>query len=391
MAKRKKKNVAEKWLTRQKRRGKRLALTLVVLFALQLVLTFVPYEQVPSGARPVYNELVAFRNRLVLRSGLPISTYRASARVVNGDANVEIFFAPSPGIDDELAGFIDGAQESVLVCIYDLDLPNVVEALVAARARGADVRLIVDSDNKLHAALRPLLAAGILIVGDERSAIMHDKFVVVDEQRLWTGSYNFTHNGTTRNDNNALIIDSPLLAANYVIEFDEMWNGNFGPTSPPNTVNPRLRFSELEVRTFFAPEDRVMEALVDLVAEAEGSIDVMAFSFTSDALAQELVNRRADGLAVRCLFDYTQAQSEYSQDEALAKAGIEVRISRNRRGVMHHKVIIVDQRYVVTGSFNFSRNADTSNDENLLILDSPVIAAIYGEEFRRCWDGVKGY
>jgi phosphatidylserine/phosphatidylglycerophosphate/cardiolipin synthase-like enzyme len=85
------------------------------------------------------------------------------------------------------------------------------------------------------------------------------------------------------------------------------------------------------------------------------------------------------------VFDKSQALSnkggEYTN---LLGDGIAVRLDGNRYG-MHHKVIIIDGRIVVTGSYNFSNNAKTRNDENTLIIHDPEIAEFYREEFARVW------
>lgn len=365
--------------------------TLALLAASQLAITFVPYDRVPERAQPYYRQLLTLRNQLVRRTGLPIRLYDDAAHVVDGALDAQVFFAPSPTIDDRLAELIDSAASSVQCAVYDLDLTNVVDALVRAHQRDVQVRVIVDTDNLELSELTPLRQAGVPLVGDGREAIMHHKFVVIDRQRVWTGSYNFTRNGTTLNDNNALLLAAPRLAVNYSIEFDEMWDGQFGPGSPATTIWPNVQFDDVRVRTFFAPEDRVMDTVVRTVRQAESRIDLMAFSFTHPELAEAIAERAAAGVVVRCLFDPGQAENAYSQDKRLAGAGIVVRLSANRRGAMHHKVILIDGRTTVTGSFNFSRNADTTNDENLLIIDSPALTAIFAEEFRRCWEGTKGY
>jgi len=374
-----------------RRRRVGLIIALLLFLGAQAVVAFVPYGDVPPALQPAYLSVLAYRNKALARSGLPIDWYSSSARVDTAGGDVQVYFAPSNSIDDRLVEFIESATASVDVCVYDLDLPNVVAALVAVHKRGLRVRLITDTDNLYLRELQPLKSAGIPIVDDGREAIMHNKFVIVDGRRLWMGSYNFTDNGTHRNDNNALTIDSPLLAANYTTEFEEMWAGEFGPSSPAATPNPRVRVGDMELRTAFAPDDAVMSMILEAVGRAESRVDLMAFSFTSDPLARALRARAQDGVAVRCLFDARQAENQYSEDEWLAKNGVDVRISANRRGVMHHKVIIIDQRYVITGSFNFSNAADTANDENILLIDSPALAAVYADEYERCWLGTKGY
>ena len=117
----------------------------------------------------------------------------------------------------------------------------------------------------------------------------------------------------------------------------------------------------------------------------------MAFSFTGAELAAKLRDLCKRGVAVRCLFDRGQAKNKASRDEYLHKIGAKVWISPNRRGKMHHKVFIIDGKTVITGSYNFSKNAESKNDENILILRSEKIAALYTAEMNRCIKGVKGY
>lgn len=228
---------------------------------------------------------------------------------------------------------------------------------------------------------------------------MHNKFVVTDDLRVWTGSYNFTENGTHRNDNNAMLLDSALLAENYLVEFNEMWKSSdgffgtpgFGPKSPANTPNTKIAFESFDLENYFAPEDQVMEKVLKEISQAKSSIHIMAFSFTSVPLATELEQKMVDGVNVKVLFNGRGADTEYSRMKYLRERGAWVDTSFNTRGVMHHKVIIIDRNTVIMGSYNFSKNADTSNDENILIIRSPHIAAVYEEEFQRCVRGVKGY
>lgn len=96
-------------------------------------------------------------------------------------------------------------------------------------------------------------------------------------------------------------------------------------------------------------------------------------------------------MKVRCLFDAGQAANKASRDGYLKLVGAEVHLSPNRSGKMHHKVIIIDNRTVITGSYNYSANAEYRNDENILIVRSPAIAELYTKEMNRCIRGTKGY
>jgi phosphatidylserine/phosphatidylglycerophosphate/cardiolipin synthase-like enzyme len=86
------------------------------------------------------------------------------------------------------------------------------------------------------------------------------------------------------------------------------------------------------------------------------------------------------------VMDDDQAKtSQATEYEPLTQAGLDVRLDGNLIGLMHHKVIILDQKIVVTGSYNFTESAETTNDENVVIIFSPEIAEKYSEEFQRVY------
>lgn len=375
-------------------RRARLGLAILAAVALtQFMLSFTPERFVPEKLRPIHDQMVGFRNSLIRRSGLPISTYVDSYVIDLGTGageRVNAYFAPAPGIDNALAAFIDRAEKAVDACVYDLDLTVVVAALVRAKERGADVRVITDTDNLSLPELEPLRQAGVALIGDNRRPIMHNKFVVTDYENVWMGSFNFTRNGALKNDNNALVFNSVQLAANYIVEFNEMWRGDFGRDGDIATPYPTIHIGSATLENYFAPDNQVMDHILDLVANARTSIEVMAFAFTDKRLAALLQKKSESGVKVRCLFDRRQARGKFSSFNDLKRAKLAT-LSPNKYGVMHHKVIIIDNDIVITGSFNFSKNADKRNDENVLVIHCPTLAKIYQDEFNRCRRGLKGY
>lgn len=287
------------------------------------------------------------------------------------------------GLDRLLAADIDNAQSSVDVAAYELNLQSITDALVRAHRRGVRVRMVTDSDNIELDHPRELIEASIPVVGDGRSATMHNKFAVLDGFVTWTGSWNLTDNGTYRNNNNAIRIVSERLAQNYVQEFEEMFLENaFGATSPAATPHTRLSIEGTPVETRFAPEDGVMERVLEIVSSASESIRFLAFSFTDERLGATMLERARAGVLVEGVFEGQGAVSEYSRFSAMQEAGLNV-WRDGGPAVMHHKVVIIDSRTVILGSFNLTASADSSNDENLIIVDTPEIAAHYSREFER--------
>jgi phosphatidylserine/phosphatidylglycerophosphate/cardiolipin synthase-like enzyme len=132
-------------------------------------------------------------------------------------------------MEQQLLNRLNAATASIDAAIYGLDRVSIVNALIAAHNRGVTVRIVADDDayadyNTHYAALQ---AAGIPIILDNRSSLMHNKFFVIDGLIVWTGSTNITDTGFTYNHSNSLVFTSTELADIYETEFGEIW-GLFG-------------------------------------------------------------------------------------------------------------------------------------------------------------------
>lgn len=138
-------------------------------------------------------------------------------------------------------------------------------------------------------------------------------------------------------------------------------------------------------QAFFCPEDSCAQKVIDEISLAQSSIDVAIYSFTLDSIADSLLEAKARGVKVRIIMDRLQAASDYSEDERLESNGIEVKISSKTSGIMHNKFLVVDNKLVLTGSFNYSRNADEFNDENLVLIGKKEIVQGFLEEFEELW------
>ena len=214
---------------------------------------------------------------------------------------------------------------------------------------------------------------------------MHNKFLVVDKQLVWTGSWNFTENGMFRHNNNAILIRSEKLAETYTDEFEEMFSGKkFGPTSPQNTSHQQVKLGETLIETCFAPEDGCAMQLIDLLGQAQRSIRFMAFSFAHDGIGEAVRERAHAGVAVQGVFETSGSDTEYSEFGMMKRQKLDVLQDGNPYN-LHHKVFIIDEKIVVLGSFNFSENADNSNDENLLVLHNADISKEFLAEFERVY------
>lgn len=292
------------------------------------------------------------------------------------------------GIDEIIADDLLLAQSNVDVAAYDLDSEPIVDALVELRARGLPVRVVTDTDNEDLFSIRRLRRNGISVVTDDRSGLMHNKYIVIDEAVVWTGSLNYTSNGAHCNNNNAVRFDIPALAANYRSEMDEMYEDReFGPTSPAQTEVARVIVNDVLVESYFAPEEELAPIIADYVAQAQEEILFMAFAFTEETIGSAMLDRALEGIRVRGVFETTGSETEFSYFGRMRDArlpNLQVRQDGNPR-IMHHKVIIVDGEVVIFGSFNFSASANDRNDENVVIVHDAQFASYFEEEFNWVW------
>jgi phosphatidylserine/phosphatidylglycerophosphate/cardiolipin synthase-like enzyme len=283
---------------------------------------------------------------------------------------------------------IDAAASSVDMATYEYNLTSVADALVRAKKRGVKVRLALDRENLDDPAMAKWAGtvqdAKIPVSWEGTDAFLHSKFIIVDAALVWTGSWNATNNDTYRNNNNQLRITVPAIVANYQAEFAQMAAGNFSTRKKPKTPNPRVSVGGVPVENYFAPKDGVSSHVVDWIDQASQSIDFLAFSFTSDDIGDAMIVRQQAGLPVRGVFENRNAEGIGSEYERLRKAKVSV-LSDGNCYTMHHKVIIIDRRVVITGSYNFTARAEDANDENLLILDDPALAEAYLKEFERVY------
>jgi phosphatidylserine/phosphatidylglycerophosphate/cardiolipin synthase-like enzyme len=282
-----------------------------------------------------------------------------------------IYFCPRDNCSQALFEFISSANESIHCALFDLDLDNIIK-LLQDKSKQIDVKLVIDNDYYEE------LKENKFIKKDTSSQFTHNKFCIIDNKKISTGSFNPTNRGAYFNNNNLIIIDSQYLAQNYEDEFKELWNHTFGKGKI--VKRPIISYNNKRIENYFCPEDKCSKNIINEVKKATQSIHFMTFSFTHTAIGTELVLKLKQGVEINGIFENRGSGSKYSRFNLLRYQGANIIKDKNPY-VMHHKVFIIDNKTVITGSFNPSKNADTRNDENILIIEDENIAKRYIEEF----------
>jgi len=292
------------------------------------------------------------------------------------------------GPDEILAAAIDQAHLSVDVAAYSFNLWSIRDALIHAHQRGLVVRIVMESDNIDEREIQQIKDAGIPVVGDQHESLMHNKFVVLDRMDVWTGSMNFTVGGAYKDNNNLIRIRSAEVAQDYTTEFEEMFTHHlFGPDTVADTPYPKLTINATPVEIYYSPDDKVATHILEILNGAQESINFMAYTITSNEIGNAIIQQSQAGITVAGVMDEGQvATGQGSEYDLFMQMGVNVRLDGNHAGLMHHKVIIVDEKIVITGSYNFTASAEEENDENVVIIFSPSVAKSYMEEFLRIYE-----
>ncbi|MBT3303937.1 hypothetical protein HN592_00960 [Candidatus Woesearchaeota archaeon] len=214
-----------------------------------------------------------------------------------------------------------------------------------------------------------------LVVHNRKYGLMHNKFCIINESIVWTGSYNPTRN---KNDNNVVVIESKYLAENYLQEFEELKNNKFGYGE--KVKYPRIILGNMLIENYFCPEDNCKEQVLKTLIKARKSIHFMTFSFTDSDIAGLLIEKSRQ-IEVRGVMERQRVNMQYNKFKQMNKS-FQIELDNNP-AVMHHKVFVIDSQVVIMGSMNPTKSGDERNDENVVIIHNSEVAELFIKEFER--------
>ena len=293
--------------------------------------------------------------------------------------------ARSP-VTQRLVTMIDGAQSSVDIANYTFSVRAIEEAVLRATQRGVTVRLAMDAGQEMGDTAAVRLRAGGVDVrfvagGGTPAGLQHAKFMIVDKLSLATGSNNWSSTGTSINEESTIAIRSvqgdPLLGG-FQCHFEAIWNAK--PADAGACGTDEVKFS---------PSSAPIAMIKEEIARGRKSIDVLMHHFVFDDLVKELAKAAERGVKVRVIINAAdRMEATGSAWTRLLAAGGTIRYKQTNAALfqlMHHKLMVVDDRVVVNGSGNWSGSAFFKNFENYVRYRDPRIARPYRELFDRLW------
>lgn len=308
-------------------------------------------------------------------------------------------------LDAVVRQFITGAKRSLFIAVQELDSRPVAEAILAAKAAKLRVKIILESDylvedppaadpwaiagdNEQNRMIQSaLLRAGVDLITDLNPAIFHQKFIVRDPGEptagVLTGSTNFTRTDTGTNPpgnplqsgnnlNHVLILHGRTAAKQYLAEFDRLRAGTFGDLHERVEPKPaEFTLGKVRVKPVFAPRQGPEMEIMKQMLKSASSVDFAMFTFARSSGIDDTMIRLAPSLTrVRGVLDHGQGAQQWAATEPLKAAGVQLFENRPGTGVrkLHHKLMVIDERLLIVGSFNYTAPATTLNDENIIVL-----------------------
>lgn len=149
--------------------------------------------------------------------------------------------------------------------------------------------------------------------------------------------------------------------------------------SEENVQSPQTTAS---VQAFFSPHGGAQDAIIREIDGAKEWIRLQAYSYTSVPISEALLRANKRGVKIKAILDKSNQTATYTGATFLQNAGIAVLID-GKHAIAHSKIMLIDGATVITGSFNFTKAAEESNAENLLVLKNcPDLVNAYANSFR---------
>lgn len=323
--------------------------------------------------------------------------------VSTGEDAIGLFNA----IDDTIKAYIDRAQQTLDIAMYNTNSTLMVQAVNAAKSRGVQVRWIAEGGTANYALSNLISSIPVLYRENSSGSGMHNKFMVIDADDadravVMGGSFNWTTQSFFDDYNNVVFIHDQAVAQCYRTEFQEMWGGS-GPQ--PNSAQSRFGADKTNntphtfnvggttVEVYFSPSDGTTSKIRNAINAAGSNLYFALLIFTENSLGTAVRNaNNRPNMVVRG--DIEDIEATGTEFYFLTNNGVEIYSHGNEDGMLHHKYAIIDEggtnAKVVTGSHNWTASAENQNDENIMIIRDGTIANQFFQEWNARHNAVAG-
>jgi phosphatidylserine/phosphatidylglycerophosphate/cardiolipin synthase-like enzyme len=326
----------------------------------------------------------------------------------------------NPNLISVLAKFIMETKNSLSCAIYDLRDDTILNALKDLKERnGIKLSIAYDAGKARSGGvladpkpsgnetkLKEFKLDDVATAVHAGGHIMHDKFIIRDSSSVWTGSANFTKGGLELQDNNCVVLHSKELASAYQNTFNELLN--------PRHKHPRkevhdasesktIKVGSINVTPYFSPSsgEGIEEKVLSVLNDAK-DVRICSMIISDPDILQAIygMGNNNSKFNIRGIYDLDQMKKIrkesrqdpdlfwFMDDKRFMGAPTHPFSPDHENDFMHNKVVIVNDKFVLTGSYNLSENAE-GNDENLLVIESSRVAAAYSKYFDALYEKYK--
>jgi len=308
----------------------------------------------------------------------------------NINTDIQLEFCPSKRCLILLNESLASAKTEIKCAFYELDQKDLIKTILKkSKEKNINISLIIDDKYLNEENFKILYNTSINIFSDVKrhtryNNYMHNKFCIIDNKILLTGSMNPTQNGIFKNNNNLLKIESEFLSKNYENEFDQMNGGIFGEnkktTLEYNNITLNYNNDKYLISSYLCPEDNCAEEVSNILKSAKKNIYFASFAFTLDKFSNTLKNKSKE-IEIKGIIEKRNLNLKGSDIKKLNET-FPIYLDKNKYN-MHHKFFIIDEETIITGSMNPSGSGTKYNDENILIIKNKNLAKKYLLEFNK--------
>ncbi len=220
--------------------------------------------------------------------------------------------------------------------------------------------------------------------------LIHNKFFIIDNKLVWTGSTNISSSGTGGyNANVSALIRSKKIANIYTKEFNQMFIEEKFHRDKQKIFTKNLILKDGSIISiYFSPNPSIIdEGITPVISSSNSFIYMPMFYLTNEKIFEALIGAKKRNVDVKIIVDAHYAKSQHSKVKKLRDAGIKLKVE-NWGGKMHMKSMITDNDYIVIGSTNFTKTGITQNDENMLIIKNSKLNQKFKSEFLKYWKSI---
>jgi len=311
--------------------------------------------------------------------------------------------------------YLTSAKTTLDICVFNITLDEISDSVISLFQKGVKVRVITDDDQAggQGSDVERFKVAGIPVKVDNNPAHMHNKFAVIDGHLLMTGSFNWTRQAVLQNQENVVVQDTPFLVTQFAQRFNALWN-SLQPGLYPAVVNTAIHAVATktpgicDVIFFPEPDGKLpcrnaskpggcrrpncqfshaesgLTRLLGYLNSARSTLDICVFNITLDEISDTVIDIFKRGVKVRVITDDDQQSGQGSDIQRFRDLGIPVKVDHNPAH-MHNKFAVIDNRVIITGSFNWTRQAVLQNQENIIIQEVPYLASQFHQRFEYLW------